>query len=132
MKLPGDRSFTRHVPNCVTLVGAMLTASAAAACLTAHVPPSVTLLFLFMGQICDVLDGYLARRYGFVSSFGAELDLTCDRVLAHLLAYTVLGPMWLLLVPLAIVVQVLSGSSMSGRAAAAGLLACSVLHSHYL
>src|SRR5436190_2612128 len=38
-----------------------------------------TLLF-FLASVTDLLDGYLARRYNAVSSFGVFLDLTADKV----------------------------------------------------
>src|SRR6266699_662225 len=57
-----------------------------------------TLLF-FLASVTDLLDGYLARRYNAVSSFGVFLDLTADKVFVStiLLALIQIGlaPAWL-------------------------------------
>src|SRR5947207_10303964 len=57
-----------------------------------------TLLFL-LASITDLLDGYLARRYNAVSSFGVFLDLTADKVFVStiLLALIQIGlaPAWI-------------------------------------
>lgn len=37
-------------------------------------------LVAFLGTFLDVLDGYVAKRYGKVSAFGGFLDSTLDRV----------------------------------------------------
>ena len=37
-------------------------------------------IFLTIGNLCDALDGALARRFGKVSKFGAFLDSVIDRV----------------------------------------------------
>ena len=57
-----------------------------------------TLLF-FLASVTDLLDGYLARRYNAVSSFGVFLDLTADKVFVStiLLALIQIGlaPAWI-------------------------------------
>jgi CDP-diacylglycerol--glycerol-3-phosphate 3-phosphatidyltransferase len=57
-----------------------------------------TLLF-FLASVTDLLDGYLARRYNAVSSFGVFLDLTADKVFVStiLLALIEIGlvPAWI-------------------------------------
>src|SRR5947199_6492021 len=60
-----------------------------------------TVLFV-LASITDFFDGYLARRFNIVSSFGAFLDLTADKVFvsAILIALVQIGlvPAWIVFV----------------------------------
>lgn len=63
-----------------------------------------TLLF-FLASVTDLLDGYLARRFRVVSSFGVFLDLTADKVFvsAILVAMVQIGlvPAWIVVIIIA-------------------------------
>lgn len=63
-----------------------------------------TLLF-FLASVTDLLDGYLARRFKVVSSFGVFLDLTADKVFvsAILVALVQIGlvPAWIVVIIIA-------------------------------
>ena len=63
-----------------------------------------TLLF-FLASVTDLLDGYLARRFRVVSSFGVFLDLTADKVFvsAILVALVQIGlvPAWIVVIIIA-------------------------------
>ncbi len=63
-----------------------------------------TLLF-FLASVTDLLDGYIARRYKVVSSFGVFLDLTADKVFvsAILVALVQIGlvPSWIVVIIIA-------------------------------
>lgn len=57
---------------------------------------------ILLAGLCDILDGYLARRYNTVSNFGVFLDLTADKIYisAILFCFTSLKliPLWISLV----------------------------------
>src|SRR5258708_12437269 len=65
---------------------------------------AATVLFI-LASITDFFDGYLARRYKIVSSFGVFLDLTADKVLVSAiliaLVQVALVPAWLVVIILA-------------------------------
>ncbi len=58
-----------------------------------------------LASLTDLLDGYIARRYRIVSTFGVFLDLTADKIFvsAILLAFVQLGlvPAWLVVIIIA-------------------------------
>lgn len=116
--------MNRYVPNAITVVGAFLTSLAV---VLMRGSPAVVIALLVLGQLCDVADGWVARTYDISSRFGAELDLTCDRVLTHVLGIAVAGYVWLLCAPLVVLGQVRFQRRFSGRAAAALALAFHVL-----
>ena len=64
-------------PNHLTLAG--LVASAGAGVLVAYGYLLLAAAALFLGSLCDVLDGAVARVTGRSSQFGAFLDSTVDR-----------------------------------------------------
>jgi phosphatidylserine synthase len=49
-------------------------------------PSRPALILLLVSLICDVFDGYLARKLGARTRFGRELDWITDCVLAHIAA----------------------------------------------
>jgi CDP-diacylglycerol--glycerol-3-phosphate 3-phosphatidyltransferase len=61
--------------------------------------------FFLLASITDLLDGYIARRFHIVSTFGVFLDLTADKIFvsAILLAFVQLGlvPAWLVVIIIA-------------------------------
>ena len=61
--------------------------------------------FFVLASITDFLDGYIARRFHIVSTFGIFLDLTADKIFvsAILLAFVQLGlvPAWLVVIIIA-------------------------------
>jgi len=65
-------------PNALTLLSLILSVSVAAA---AHLglPPSFAALLLLLSALLDALDGYVARKLGKATGFGAFLDSTVDR-----------------------------------------------------
>ena len=86
-----------------------------------------TLLF-FLASITDLLDGYLARRFKVVSSFGVFLDLTADKVFvsAILVALVQLGfvPAWIVVIIIArefLVTGLRSMAAAKGKVIPAGM-----------
>lgn len=66
-------------PNHVTLLSLALSALTPLAATAGAQPPHVALLLL-LSALLDALDGYIARRRGLVTKFGAFLDSTVDRL----------------------------------------------------
>ena len=58
--------------------------------------------FFLLASITDLVDGYIARRFHIVSTFGVFLDLTADKIFvsAILLAFVQLNlvPAWLVVI----------------------------------
>jgi CDP-diacylglycerol--glycerol-3-phosphate 3-phosphatidyltransferase len=86
-----------------------------------------TLLF-FLASITDLLDGYLARRFRVVSSFGVFLDLTADKVFvsAILVAMVQIGlvPAWIVVIIIArefLVTGLRSMAAAKGKVIPAGM-----------
>lgn len=86
-----------------------------------------TLLF-FLASITDLLDGYLARRFRVVSSFGVFLDLTADKVFvsAILVALVQIGfvPAWIVVIIIArefLVTGLRSMAAAKGKVIPAGM-----------
>lgn len=66
-------------PNHITVLGFALNASSVALLAWTGSLPSFLAVFT-LASLMDVLDGYVARKTGRVSAFGAFLDSTLDRV----------------------------------------------------
>ncbi|MBV9257892.1 MAG: CDP-diacylglycerol--glycerol-3-phosphate 3-phosphatidyltransferase [Ktedonobacteraceae bacterium] len=86
-----------------------------------------TLLF-FLASVTDLLDGYLARRFRVVSSFGVFLDLTADKVFvsAILVALVQIGlvPAWIVVIIIArefLVTGLRSMAAAKGKVIPAGM-----------
>lgn len=72
--------------NVVTLTRMVIVAVLAVA-MFEEIPPSLTLLGLAILALClDGVDGYLARRQGLISPFGARFDIEVDAAFALTLA----------------------------------------------
>lgn len=119
----------KYAPNIITFAGIVCTMLATwLVNQPVQMLHSAWIVVLFcLGQACDVLDGAVARRLGLTSVFGADFDLTADRILYHIMAFTAFGQAWFVAAPFMIAVQVRSGRNFSGRAIMALYLAISVL-----
>lgn len=82
------RPYRKLAPTLVTIAG--LLAGLLGAWLLAAGQPGAALCWLGTGQLCDVLDGWLARRLDAVSDFGGRLDWASDCAVAVSL-YVALG-----------------------------------------
>ena len=72
----------RQLPNCITALRIVGTV-----CLLFIAPLSTTFFIVYtLSGFSDILDGWIARRFGLTSEFGAKLDSIAD--LAY---YTVMG-----------------------------------------
>ena len=88
----------RHIPN--MLSGLRLLAAPLAAWLILNERDTAALIVFALAGASDGLDGYVARRWGFMSRFGAWLDPVADKLLMlfSLTALYMVGatPVWLL------------------------------------
>lgn len=82
----------RSAANVVTLM------SGGAAVLAMMIEPGIAAIaLLVLGQVLDFIDGWLARRLGTATAFGAALDWSVDAGVALTLV-GVSGQVWMLLV----------------------------------
>lgn len=89
--------MSRHLPNLLSALRLLAAPVAAWAILDDH---DTLALFLFIAaSFSDVADGFIARRWGFASQFGAWLDPIADKLLMFscFLALWKIGavPLWL-------------------------------------
>ncbi|MCS7105343.1 MAG: CDP-alcohol phosphatidyltransferase family protein [Thermofilaceae archaeon] len=76
-KVFSDRVFLK--PNDITLISLIFSMLVPIAAFLG-LPPYVVACLLLLTAFLDVLDGYVARRTGLETKFGAFLDSTADRV----------------------------------------------------
>jgi CDP-diacylglycerol---glycerol-3-phosphate 3-phosphatidyltransferase len=118
-----------NVPNLLSL--SRLVATAAIFVLVLFNTPwaflAATVLFI-LASITDFFDGYLARRYKIVSSFGVFLDLTADKVLVSAiliaLIQVALVPAWIVVIIVArefLVTGLRSMAAAKGKVIPAGI-----------
>jgi cardiolipin synthase (CMP-forming) len=113
----------KHLPNALTGLRLAAAPATAALLLFDHYWPALV-VFAFAG-LSDLLDGFLAKRYGVTSRFGRYLDPAADKALMFacflVLAFQHIVPVWLaatvigrdLLMVLAIAVAKLSDTPLS-------------------
>jgi cardiolipin synthase len=87
----------RHVPNLLSALRLLAAPFAAWLILAGH--DTASLLVFAAAGLSDGLDGWIARRFGFTSRFGAWLDPAADKLLmvSCMLALLAVGaaPLWL-------------------------------------
>src|ERR1700744_230992 len=92
----------RHLPNLLSALRLMAAPLAAGLLLNDH--DSAALAIFAAAAFSDLLDGYVARRWGFTSRFGAWLDPAADKLLTTLCLLALLhmgrAPLWLVLLVL--------------------------------
>jgi cardiolipin synthase len=90
--------MVRHLPNLLSTLRLMAAPFAAWLIIAGH--DTAALLVFAAAGASDGLDGFIARRWGFTSDFGAWLDPVADKLLMlmSLLALFIVGmtPLWLL------------------------------------
>lgn len=94
---------TRDIPNLISIVRILLVGPLVWLLLAQRFGPALV-LFVIAG-LSDALDGFLAKRYGWVSRLGSILDPIADKLLM-VCAYLTLG--WLALLPLWLVAAVIA------------------------
>ncbi|KAK7312262.1 hypothetical protein VNO77_36012 [Canavalia gladiata] len=80
-KKPGPRpsklSVYLYIPNIIGYIRVLLNCVAFSQCLTNKVFFS---MLYFLSFVCDAVDGWCARKFNQVSTFGAVLDMVTDRI----------------------------------------------------
>jgi len=93
----------KHLPNLLSALRLMVAPLAGWALLEGH--DSAALAMFACAGLSDLLDGMIARRWGFTSRFGAWLDPAADKLLMIccfvVLLYLGVVPLWLVLLVLA-------------------------------
>jgi cardiolipin synthase (CMP-forming) len=92
----------RHLPNLLSALRLTLAPFAAWAVLNDH--DSAALAAFAVAGLSDLLDGWIARRFGFTSRFGAWLDPIADKLLMLFCFIALLrvgaAPLWLVVLVL--------------------------------
>tara|TARA_B100001250_G_scaffold170478_1_gene146829 strand:- start:1328 stop:1879 length:552 start_codon:yes stop_codon:yes gene_type:complete len=72
----------RYIPNYLSLLRIVLTPVFTIAMLqNTFLYKLISLKIFFLASLSDFLDGYIARKYNFVSSFGKNIDPISDKIL---------------------------------------------------
>jgi cardiolipin synthase len=102
----------KHLPN--LLSGLRLLAAPVAAWLLLNGHDSASLAIFAAAGLSDLLDGYVARHWGFTSRFGAWLDPAADKLLMILCLLVLLhlgkAPLWLVLMVVARDIAIVLGA----------------------
>ena len=101
------------IPNLITLFRLLLVVPTAASILSQNF--GMALLLFTVASVSDGIDGFLARRFGWISRFGSMLDPIADKVLLVtvflLLTYTGFIPVWLAVIVIARDLIILTGAT---------------------
>ena len=105
----------RHLPNLLSALRLLAAPLAAWAILAEH--DTAALVLFVAASFSDVADGFVARRWGFASQFGAWLDPLADKLLM-LLCFLALWrvqavPSWLVLLVIARDVIIMAGTALA-------------------
>ncbi len=104
----------RDIPNLITVGRFLLVPPVVWALLLEKYP--LALLIFFIAGASDGLDGFLAKRYDWISRLGALLDPLADKVLLvscyAVLTWNGLLPLWLLVLVLLRDVVIVSGATL--------------------
>ena len=101
------------LPNLITLLRLLLVVPIAASILGHHF--GTALLLFAVASVSDGIDGFLARRFDWISRFGSMLDPIADKILLVtvfvLLTFTGYIPVWLAVVVIARDLIILTGAT---------------------
>lgn len=102
----------RQIPNLITSLRILLIAPTALALL--HHELRIALGLFFLGAASDLLDGFIAKRFGWQSALGGVLDPAADKLLLAtsfvVLAVMHLVPLWLMATAVARDLVIVSGA----------------------
>ncbi|XP_047330814.1 probable CDP-diacylglycerol--inositol 3-phosphatidyltransferase 2 [Impatiens glandulifera] len=74
---PGTLSVYLYIPNIIGYLRVLMNCYAFYIC---HSNKELFSVLYFVSFVCDALDGWFARRFNQVSTFGAVLDMVTDRI----------------------------------------------------
>jgi len=102
----------RQIPNLITALRILLIAPTAVALL--HHELLIALGLFFLAAVSDLLDGFIAKRFGWQSALGGVLDPAADKLLLAtsfvVLAIMHLVPLWLMATAVARDLIIVSGA----------------------
>jgi cardiolipin synthase len=102
----------RQIPNLITALRILLIAPIALALL--HHELLIALGLFFIAAVSDLLDGFIAKRFGWQSALGGVLDPAADKLLLAtsfvVLAVMHLVPLWLMATAVARDLVIVSGA----------------------
>lgn len=103
----------KHVPNILTILRFFLIPFIVVELVQENY--ILAFVFLTLSGLTDVLDGYIARKFNFISDFGKLIDPLADKTtqIAVLATLTIMGiiPVWILVVVLLKEFVMISGAS---------------------
>lgn len=90
----------KHVPNILTVVRFILIPAIIISILNEQY--IIAFIILTISGLTDVLDGYIARKYNFITNFGKLIDPLADKAtqvaILTTLAFKEIIPMWLIII----------------------------------
>lgn len=110
--LKSKDTFYKQIPNLLTASRAIGIIPVNILFLTGNMIPGMVLLGLLLST--DFIDGKIARKYGIVTKFGADLDAVCDKIMAIGLLIPLLFASPILIINLLLEV-IISVINVSGR-----------------
>lgn len=103
----------KHVPNILTIIRFLLIPIIIICALQDDY--IATIVFLTISGITDILDGYIARRFNFISDFGKLMDPLADKAtqvtLLGVLTIQKIIPLWIIVIVLLKEFLMISGAS---------------------
>lgn len=110
--LKHKETFYKQIPNLLTASRAIGIIPVNILFLTGNIVPATILLGALLST--DFFDGKIARKYGIVTKFGADLDAICDKIMAIGLIVPLLFDNWLLYINL-LLEAIIAIVNVSGR-----------------
>jgi cardiolipin synthase len=103
----------RHIPNIISVIRILLVVPIALALKADHL--ELAILLFGIAAVSDVVDGYLAKRFGWQSELGGILDPIADKLLLATVFVTLslleLVPLWLMAAAVARDAIIVSGAA---------------------
>lgn len=107
------KNLAKHIPNTLTMCRFVLIPFIFVSIINEQF--LVAFIFLTISGLTDVLDGFIARKFNFITNFGKLIDPLADKTtqIATLIALSYIGiiPMWILIVVFAKEALMIAGAS---------------------
>lgn len=111
--MSGVKKLAKYIPNILTLIRFLIIPIIVIAATKKQY--LVAIIWLTISGITDILDGFIARKYNFITNFGKLIDPVADKatqiaVLASLVFVNII-PLWILLIVVSKEFVMVSGAS---------------------
>jgi len=81
-----------NIPNIITAIRVVLSFCVAILlCIKGDYIATIAFVLFFIASITDMLDGYIARKYGQVTNIGKFMDALCDKIMVIGLLFIMIG-----------------------------------------